>query len=74
MHRTTLVIPEPLKQKAVARARAEGISFGAFVRRAIEEALRTRKPPAAHLRDPFWADTAVFDGPIPEDLSLHHDS
>src|SRR5437870_11385071 len=33
--RTTVVLPPPLKQRAVARAREQGISFGEFVRRSV---------------------------------------
>jgi len=34
--RTTIVLPDTLKRRATARARAQKISFGEFVRQAIE--------------------------------------
>jgi hypothetical protein len=40
--RTTIVIPPDLKQKAVACARREGISFGALVRQSLEQRLTPR--------------------------------
>jgi len=37
--RTTVTLPSQLKQRAVARAREQGISFGEFVRQAVEQSL-----------------------------------
>jgi hypothetical protein len=72
--RTTVVLPGPLKQRAVARAREQGISFGEFVRRAVERMLTA--PPRGTGRkktgDPFWDNLKVYDGG-PADLSSRHD-
>jgi hypothetical protein len=72
--RTTVVLPAPLKQRAVARAREQGISFGEFVRRSVEKMLTA--PPRGTGRkkaaDPFWDNLKVYDGG-PADLAARHD-
>ena len=72
--RTTVVLPGPLKQRAVARAREQGISFGEFVRRAVEKMLSA--PPRGTGRkktgDPFWDNLKVYRGG-PADVSIRHD-
>ncbi|MBI3698420.1 MAG: ribbon-helix-helix protein, CopG family [Acidobacteria bacterium] len=71
--RTTVVLSLKLKQEVTAQARAQGISFGEFVRRALEKAA-TRSAPRGNKRsDPFWDDDAVFQGDVPSDLSKNHD-
>jgi hypothetical protein len=62
MQRTTVVLP--VKDLARARAHSAGISFGEFVRRAVERAAA---------RDPLLNDDAVFKGRVPKDLSARHD-
>ena len=71
MHRTTIMLPEELKAQAERRARRLGVSFGKLVREALAAHLAT-EPPAA-TRDPLFADHAVYDGPVPSDLSEQHD-
>ncbi len=72
--RTTVVLPDPLKQRAVARAREQGISFGEFVRRAVEKMLSA--PPRGDNRkktgDPFWDNLEIYDGG-PSDAAARHD-
>lgn len=72
--RTTVVLPAPLKQRAVARAREQGISFGEFVRRAVEQMLTA--PPRGKTRrkigDPFW-DNLKFHAGGPADAAARHD-
>ena len=72
--RTTVVLPPRLKQRAVARAREQGISFGEFVRRAVEKLLTTPPRGAAEKKtgDPFWDNLKVYErGPM--DLAARHD-
>jgi hypothetical protein len=68
------VLPSPLKQRAVARAREQGISFGEFVRRALEE--RLVAPGRGKVRkksgDPFWDNLRVYKGG-PTDIAARHD-
>jgi hypothetical protein len=72
--RTTVVLPGPLKQRAVARAGEQGISFGEVVRRAVEHMLTS--PPRGRGRkktgDLFW-DNLRFYKSGTADLSLRHD-
>lgn len=72
--RTTVVLPAPLKQRAVARAREQGISFGEFVRRAVEQVLTA--PPRGTGRkkigDPFWDNLKFYEGGA-KDVAVLHD-
>ena len=71
MKRTTVMIPEDLKIRAVKRANSLGISLGEFIRESLEKALKSN--PAVFLDDPFLNVNAVFEGETPVDLALHHD-
>jgi len=73
MQRTTVVIPPRLKQMAAARARSAGVSFGEFVRRALERAVSEDSTRRRGQSDPFLDDSGLFSGDIPEDLSRRHD-
>jgi hypothetical protein len=71
MKRTTVMIPDDLKTRAVNRAQSEGISFGEFIRVSLERALR-----AGHNEysdDPFLSDNSVYEGDSPSDLAQNHD-
>jgi hypothetical protein len=72
MTRTTIVLPPRLKDMATREARLEGVSFGEFVRRAVEKAVREKTPKKA-AGDPLLSDRAVFRGDVPADLSRRHD-
>jgi hypothetical protein len=73
--RTTIVMPAGLKERAITRAREQKISFGEFVRRAVEKQLaapvngRSRKKKTG---DPFWDNMKFYDGG-PSDVSVRHD-
>jgi hypothetical protein len=71
--RTTVVFPPGLKQLAMERARERKISFAEFVREAVESAIHTPKPKRKRAKDTFWGDLAVYDGPVPTDISINHD-
>ncbi len=70
MKRTSVMFPAELKARAVRAAREKGISFGALLRRSLEDALDA---PEDVYDDPVFADGAVFDGPGPTDLAADHD-
>lgn len=70
MRRTTVMLPEDLKNRAEAHARARGISFGSQVRRSLE---RTLAEPRGEAPDPFFDDAAVWGGAAPADLAVEHD-
>jgi hypothetical protein len=74
--RTTIVMPLPLKAKAVARARQQGISFGEFVRHAVEKQLvvsAKSRSSKAKTGDPFWDNLVTYDDDGPVDLAARHD-
>jgi hypothetical protein len=72
VHRTTIVLPLKLKQEVTARARQSGISFGEFVRRALQRAVAGNGGPRRRA-DPLLDDHAVYRGKVPADLSDRHD-
>jgi hypothetical protein len=80
--RTTIVLPPELKRRAVSRARHQGISFGEFVRRAVERQLtrpadKVIKVPwkrgSRKTGDPFWDNLVTYHDDGPTDLSVRHD-
>ena len=75
--RTTIVMPLPLKAKAVARARQQGISFGEFVRQAVEKQLAVSAKAGSRTKkktgDPFWDNLVAYDDDGPADLAARHD-
>ena len=71
MKRTTIMIPDDLKIRAVSRAQSEGISLGEFIRLSLEKALHSSSN--QHPDDPFWADNSVYKGTTPGDLAQNHD-
>jgi hypothetical protein len=71
MRRTTIMLPDRLRVRAMEHARSAGISLGELIREAL--AARLDSPSAARQRDPFFADEAVFRGSGPSDGSENHD-
>ncbi len=73
--RTTVVFPPVLKRRAVSRARAQGISFCEFVRRAVEKELvpSGKKHARKKTGDPFLDHIRTFDDGGPADLIDHLD-
>jgi hypothetical protein len=73
--RTTLVLPLDLKNRAVARARNEGISFAELVRRALEAELASQPKFAAGRQagDLFLDHLKTFKDDGPTDWSTRVD-
>lgn len=74
--RTTVVIPPGLKQRAMERARKEGISFSDLVRRSLKKEVDTplKKKKPGKTGDPFLDDHTVYDDPTwPPDYSARID-
>jgi len=71
MKRTTVMIPEDLKNRASRRASSTGISLGGFIRESLERALRANT--AVMNDDPFLTDNAVYEGNTEVDLAQNHD-
>ncbi len=72
MKRTTIMLPEDLKMRALKRADIVGLSLGGFIRESLEKSLQTPDVDQAD-DDPFLADNATFQGKTPGDLALKHD-
>ena len=72
MKRTTIMLPDDLKIRALKRAGIMGLSLGGFIREALEKTLQTPDVDQAD-DDPFFADDVVFQGKAPKDLALKHD-
>jgi hypothetical protein len=70
MKRTTIMLPDDLRRRALSRARQRGVSLGELIRDSLDAAL----PSAPHEAgpDPLF-DDVVFDGPAPRDSSANHD-
>lgn len=72
MERTTVMIPEDLRRQGMRQARAMGLSFGELVRSSLRDFLSSPRK-KAKTRDTLFLDHSVYEGDVPEDLSLHHD-
>jgi len=70
MHRTTILLPEELRQRAESEARSLGISFSELVRRRLQKGsegmIGEKNRPAFFSRRPW-------DGAAPADLAENHD-
>lgn len=71
MKRTTIMLPEELKLKAEKRANKIGVSLGGFIRLSLEAQLKQRKN--ISYKDSLFEDNTVFDGNVPDDISVNHD-
>lgn len=72
MQRTTIMLPPTLKLEAQQLAREKGVSLGDLIRQALAVLLRDNCQEAV-VADPLFADTAVWSGDAPDDLSRDHD-
>jgi hypothetical protein len=70
MKRTTIMLPEDLRQRALFRARQKGISLGELIRDSLNAVL-PKATYDAH-RDSLFEDV-IYDGPAPADVSSDHD-
>ena len=72
--RTTIVLPADLKERAVAQARLNGVSFAEFLRTAVEKELASNKTPSgAKTGDPFLDNLTIYDDGGPTDWSTRVD-
>ena len=71
MKRTTVMIPDDLKNRAVKRAEAMGISLGEFIRESLKRNLKSDN--ALPFVDSYMSDSAVYEGDTPDDLAQNHD-
>ncbi len=78
MTRTSIMLTQEIKEKAIGEARAQGISFGEFVRRALEQAIvhHKRKKSFDRSQDPLFQEMYTLSSKIQSsisDASIHHD-
>jgi hypothetical protein len=75
VNRTTIVLSSRTKEKAMARAREQKISFGEFVRRAVEKQLAAdaNGKPRNKATDAYLDSLVVFEDDGPADLSVRID-
>ena len=72
MKRTTVMLPDDLKTRAHQRAREMGTSLGELIRESLESMLRFSDEENIS-EDSLFADDAVYEGQLPEDISQSHD-
>ena len=65
------MLPPELKSKAQSTARKIGISLGELIRESIEYFLKEKNENIKD--DPFFSDSAVFQGKAPVNGSTHLD-
>ena len=70
MERSQIMLPTELKAKAKKKAAELGISFGEFIRIALNQFL-SKGPDES---DPLFDQGLVYDGDSPDDLSSNHDA
>lgn len=70
MKRTTVMLSEDLRRRAIVRARQKRVSLGELIRDSLNAALPNVSYELGE--DPLFEDV-VFDGPAPRDLSRRHD-
>jgi len=71
MRRTTFMLPDDLKERAQSLAKQRRVSFGELVRRLLWREVDTARRPEP--TDPFFSDSAVWEGPTPGDVAERHD-
>ena len=72
MKRTTIMLPEDLKIRALKKANVLGLSLGGFIRESLEHALQSKNSGQMSV-DPFFTDDAVYQKETPPDLAENHD-
>ena len=72
MNRTTIVLPQDLKARAIRLAKQMGISLGELVRQSLASQLKPAGRQAS--LDPLLADQAIYSGSTPKDLAKKHDA
>lgn len=71
MHRTTIMLPESLHERALRRAQEKGVSLGQFIRDSLTAALLGERVGAGG--DSLLRDKEVYRGAAPKDLAEEHD-
>lgn len=72
MQRTTIVLPEDLKEAAEELAEREGISLAELIRRQLR-AVTSERQANGRRRDPIFRRFKPWEGPGPRDAAARHD-
>ncbi len=73
MHRTTILLPESIRLKAIRYAQKQGISLGELIRTSLEMRMSSNGQ-IINATDIFMNDKRVYSEKIPKDLSKQHDN
>ncbi|MCI0617618.1 ribbon-helix-helix domain-containing protein [bacterium] len=71
MKRTTIMLPDDLKEKGMRKARRRGISLGELIRESLQA--HVESPDVKQTEDPLYEDDATFNGKAPKDFAKKHD-
>lgn len=71
MHRTTIMLPETLYERALRRAREKGVSLGQLIRDCLTSELLDERVGSGG--DSLLRDTAIYRGAAPKDTAEEHD-
>jgi Ribbon-helix-helix protein, copG family len=71
MKRTTIMLPDDLKERGMRKARRRGISLGELIRESLQA--HVDSPDIQPTEDPLYEDDAVFKGKAPRDFAKNHD-
>lgn len=71
MHRTTIMLPESLHERALRHAHEKGISLGQLIRDCLTSTLLGERVNEGG--DSLLRDKAVYRGPAPKDTAEEHD-
>ncbi len=72
MHRTTMLLPEALRQEAENVARAQGITLSELFRRKLAGAVSARRS-EKRKHDPLFQPAHLMKNEGPGDVSTRHD-
>ena len=72
MHRTTIMLPAELKNRAARYCEQKGISLGGLIREALAREIRQAGETGSG-QDTFFADKEIYKKGAPDDLSRNHD-
>lgn len=72
MKRTTIMLPEDLKNRAAQYCEQKGISLGTLLREALEHTLHEENN-GQQGQDALFADQEVYQDEVPVDISQNHD-
>lgn len=73
MHRTTILLPEDLRQRAQTVAAKQGLSLSKLIRQQLEKIAGPMAKKQSRRADPLFKNWKPSGKAIPPDLSDNHD-